>query len=136
MMMMMMIWVVEEQQHKRGRGLEKAYVVTAFVLIMLFSVSSASRPFGLQDKSKHSNTTVESKQQGLKSNNTTGEVYEACKELSTLGSRPPKCEHKCGRCSPCEAIQVPTTTDHVGVQYTNYEPEGWKCKCGPTFYNP
>ncbi|KAK9099383.1 hypothetical protein Syun_026428 [Stephania yunnanensis] len=132
--MMMKIWVVDEQ-HKRRR-LGKIYIVTAFVLIMLFSVSSATRPFGLQGKSKHLNTTVESKQQGLKSNNATGEVNEACKELSTLGSRPPKCEHKCGGCSPCEAIQVPTTTDHVGVQYTNYEPEGWKCKCGPTFYNP
>lgn len=52
-----------------------------------------------------------------------------------IGSRPPTCEHKCYGCSPCEATQVPTTS-HVGIQYTNYEPEGWKCKCGPTFYSP
>ncbi|CAI9267578.1 unnamed protein product [Lactuca saligna] len=52
-----------------------------------------------------------------------------------IGSRPPSCEHKCYGCSPCEATQVPTTS-HVGIQYTNYEPEGWKCKCGPTFYSP
>ncbi|XP_022033138.1 uncharacterized protein LOC110934279 [Helianthus annuus] len=52
-----------------------------------------------------------------------------------IGSRPPSCEHKCYGCSPCEATQVPTTS-HVGIQYTNYEPEGWKCKCGPTLYSP
>ncbi|XVF86832.1 hypothetical protein PTKIN_Ptkin18bG0074100 [Pterospermum kingtungense] len=56
-----------------------------------------------------------------------------------LGSSPPSCEHKCYGCSPCEAIQVPTTTSkrsHVNVQYANYEPESWKCKCGPSFYTP
>ncbi|KAF5751254.1 hypothetical protein HS088_TW02G00265 [Tripterygium wilfordii] len=53
-----------------------------------------------------------------------------------IGSSPPSCEHKCYGCIPCEAIQVPSTSNHLGVQYTNYEPEGWKCKCGPTFYSP
>ncbi|KAL8252497.1 hypothetical protein R6Q59_036190 [Mikania micrantha] len=63
-----------------------------------------------------------------------GERYEGGIE-NRIGSRPPSCEHKCYGCSPCEATQVPTTT-RVGIQYTNYEPEGWKCKCGPTFYSP
>ncbi|KAM4099892.1 hypothetical protein ACB094_05G027100 [Castanea mollissima] len=55
-----------------------------------------------------------------------------------IGSAPPSCEHKCYGCIPCEAIQVPTTFrhSHVGIQYANYEPEGWKCKCGPFFYSP
>ncbi|KAE8700702.1 EPIDERMAL PATTERNING FACTOR-like protein 3 [Hibiscus syriacus] len=56
-----------------------------------------------------------------------------------LGSSPPNCEHKCYGCTPCEAIQVPTTTStriHVDLQYANYEPESWKCKCGPSFYSP
>ncbi|KAL1538169.1 EPIDERMAL PATTERNING FACTOR-like protein 6 [Salvia divinorum] len=57
------------------------------------------------------------------------------KKVKKIGSKPPSCEHKCYGCMPCEAIQVPTTT-HFGVLYTNYEPEGWKCKCGPTFYSP
>lgn len=58
------------------------------------------------------------------------------REASRIGSSPPSCEHKCYGCMPCEAIQVPTTARGVGVQYANYEPEGWKCKCGPTFYTP
>ncbi|KAL7152388.1 hypothetical protein ABFS83_04G093900 [Erythranthe nasuta] len=60
----------------------------------------------------------------------------AKREMQRAGSSPPSCAHKCYGCMPCEAIQVPTTTRRVGVQYTNYEPEGWKCKCGPTFYSP
>ncbi|KAL3735988.1 hypothetical protein ACJRO7_025012 [Eucalyptus globulus] len=58
---------------------------------------------------------------------------------SKIGSRPPRCEHKCYGCTPCEPTQVPATHNghaHVTVQYTNYEPEGWKCKCGPSLYSP
>ncbi|XP_025013505.1 polygalacturonase isoform X2 [Ricinus communis] len=67
----------------------------------------------------------------------TDEAYS--KGLSKIGSSPPSCEHKCYGCTPCEAIQVPTTSkahSHLVVNYANYEPEGWKCKCGPTFYSP
>ncbi|KAL5728728.1 hypothetical protein ACHQM5_001778 [Ranunculus cassubicifolius] len=53
-----------------------------------------------------------------------------------IGSRPPNCNHKCGGCFPCEAIQVPTRNDRVKVQYANYEPEGWKCKCGASIFSP
>ncbi|KAK1358480.1 Epidermal patterning factor-like protein [Heracleum sosnowskyi] len=52
-----------------------------------------------------------------------------------IGSRPPRCEHRCNGCSPCEATQVPTN-HHIGIQFTNYVPEGWKCKCGPSFFSP
>uniref|UniRef100_A0A6N2NGR7 Epidermal patterning factor-like protein n=1 Tax=Salix viminalis TaxID=40686 RepID=A0A6N2NGR7_SALVM len=62
------------------------------------------------------------------------------KGIAKIGSTPPSCEHKCHGCSPCEPIQVPTIskTDnhHLNVNYANYEPEGWKCKCGPSFYSP
>ncbi|XP_054822777.1 uncharacterized protein LOC129321075 [Prosopis cineraria] len=56
--------------------------------------------------------------------------------LSRLGSIPPRCEHKCRGCVPCDPIQIPTTAGRVGVQYANYEPEGWRCKCGTSYYNP
>ncbi|GAB2269218.1 hypothetical protein Dimus_004146 [Dionaea muscipula] len=58
------------------------------------------------------------------------------KEERKIGSRPPNCEHKCYGCSPCEAVQVPTITGHFSIQYANYFPEGWNCKCGPSFYSP
>ncbi|XVF88784.1 hypothetical protein PTKIN_Ptkin19aG0079200 [Pterospermum kingtungense] len=77
--------------------------------------------------------------QGLESKG--GVVYGSTEEtysrmLGRLGSRPPNCHGKCGRCTPCIATQIPATSDKLGIQYTNYEPEGWKCKCGSTFFNP
>lgn len=56
--------------------------------------------------------------------------------IETLGSRPPTCRNKCSSCSPCEAIQVPTNAARSHVQYSNYEPEGWKCKCRDRVFNP
>ncbi|CAK8560346.1 unnamed protein product [Lathyrus sativus] len=58
------------------------------------------------------------------------------REVSKIGSSPPSCEHKCYDCYPCEAIQVPSTSNHFGIMYANYEPESWKCKCGPSLYSP
>ncbi|KAM6601649.1 hypothetical protein CsatA_021258 [Cannabis sativa] len=63
---------------------------------------------------------------------------EKYKGVGKIGSSPPSCEHKCYGCVPCEAIQVPTTSrhNHIGIQYANYEPEDWKCKCGLSLYSP
>ncbi|KAE9584695.1 hypothetical protein Lalb_Chr25g0280841 [Lupinus albus] len=62
------------------------------------------------------------------------EAYDD-KGVSKIGSSPPNCENKCYGCVPCEAIQVPSKS-HLGIQYANYEPESWKCKCGISFYSP
>ncbi|KAL2332264.1 hypothetical protein Fmac_019845 [Flemingia macrophylla] len=80
--------------------------------------------------------TVES-QKGLVMSDVMGEG--ALRGESKIGSSPPSCEHKCYGCTPCEAIQVPSTSSrlsHLSVQYANYEPESWKCKCGPSLYGP
>ncbi|CAN6463085.1 unnamed protein product [Victoria cruziana] len=53
---------------------------------------------------------------------------------SALGSIPPRCLNKCGECRPCEAIQVPAPGKVL--QYANYEPEEWKCKCGASVFDP
>lgn len=58
------------------------------------------------------------------------------KILSKLGSIPPNCAQKCRDCKPCVAVQVPKTKGRLGVQYANYEPEGWLCKCGTSFFSP
>ncbi|CAO2840226.1 unnamed protein product [Amaranthus hypochondriacus] len=63
----------------------------------------------------------------------TKEIYRGMKEL---GSRPPNCDHRCSGCTPCVATQVPTVSGHLGIQYANYEPISWKCKCGLSFYSP
>ncbi|KAD4888323.1 hypothetical protein R6Q59_034619 [Mikania micrantha] len=68
-----------------------------------------------------------------------------------IGSRPPRCERRCGSCGHCEAIQVPTTPQikaainavkNPTVEYargdysSNYKPMSWKCKCGSFIFNP
>ncbi|KAK9054161.1 hypothetical protein SSX86_025238 [Deinandra increscens subsp. villosa] len=72
-----------------------------------------------------------------------------------IGSRPPRCERRCGSCDHCEAIQVPTspqiktainevknpkvgaTDAYVRGDYSsNYKPLSWKCKCGSFIFNP
>ncbi|CAA7402902.1 unnamed protein product [Spirodela intermedia] len=53
-----------------------------------------------------------------------------------LGSSPPSCRRKCGACLPCAPVQVPAAAARAQLQYANYEPEGWKCQCGSSFYNP
>ncbi|XP_042023334.1 EPIDERMAL PATTERNING FACTOR-like protein 6 [Salvia splendens] len=109
-----------------------------FLFVMLLNLDGAtSRNFPLKNTTTNNNIQGYVKNQGNSSTPFEGEVERGgkYKQLKKLESKPPSCEHKCYGCKPCEAIQVPTTT-HFRVLYTNYEPEGWKCKCGPTFYSP
>ncbi|KAF3658347.1 hypothetical protein FXO38_13267 [Capsicum annuum] len=78
---------------------------------------------------------------------------------SQIGSRPPRCDKRCGSCGHCEAIQVPTNptitngnNNHTinnnkvvsssNIAYardsdnSNYKPMSWKCKCGNLIFNP
>ncbi|CAN4083084.1 unnamed protein product [Withania somnifera] len=75
---------------------------------------------------------------------------------SQIGSRPPRCEKRCGSCGHCEAIQVPTNpqitfgnknhtinnNNKKVIVYardsdnSNYKPMSWKCKCGNLIFNP
>ncbi|KAM6583477.1 hypothetical protein CsatB_010479 [Cannabis sativa] len=64
------------------------------------------------------------------------EIEEEYRSLSRLGSRPPNCVHKCEGCFPCDPVQIPATANRIGIQIANYEPEGWKCKCGASLFNP
>ncbi|RZC55779.1 hypothetical protein C5167_014626 [Papaver somniferum] len=51
-----------------------------------------------------------------------------------VGSSPPTCRSRCGRCSPCKAV-------HVAIQpgrsvILEYYPEAWRCKCGNKLFMP
>lgn len=89
----------------------------------------------LQPLSKESMAGSMEKVAGKRSTEPAGGLAAAIK----IGSSPPSCENKCFGCTPCEPAQVPATSSgrsRLRVQYTNYVPEGWKCKCGPSFYSP
>ncbi|CAL4978379.1 unnamed protein product [Urochloa decumbens] len=71
-----------------------------------------------------------------------GHVEEG-QQLSRLpGSRPPCCERKCGACTPCKPVQVRAgaaerrSGDDRRPECANYEPVGWKCKCGAAVFDP
>ncbi|KAM0948043.1 putative EPIDERMAL PATTERNING FACTOR-like protein [Dioscorea sansibarensis] len=50
------------------------------------------------------------------------------------GSHPPRCQGKCGRCTPCLPVRV---TVPPGTPVTNeYYPEAWRCKCRNRLYMP
>ncbi|KAK4854312.1 hypothetical protein QYF36_022070 [Acer negundo] len=126
------------------------FLVVATLEIMMGLVSVTSRPhsssqsFPDQDQIPNFPEAVSLSKQGvvLEVQNmvggaeVNGNEKERYRALGRLGSRPPSCNHKCQGCEPCEAIQIPATSDQMGLQYANYEPEGWKCKCGTSFFNP
>ncbi|TKY72816.1 EPIDERMAL PATTERNING FACTOR protein 3 [Spatholobus suberectus] len=101
------------------------------------SFTVADRTTRIQDVSKHAfdPTTQGNERRRILKAKANG-YKEAFRGLSRLGSTPPRCEHKCGGCIPCDPIQIPTNNDLLGAQYANYEPEGWKCKCGNAYFNP
>ncbi|MCD9641525.1 hypothetical protein HAX54_027738 [Datura stramonium] len=54
--------------------------------------------------------------------------------LGGLGSLPPRCTSKCGRCTPCNPVHVAVPP---GTPVTaEYYPEAWRCKCGNKLYMP
>ncbi|KAJ7964306.1 Epidermal patterning factor-like protein [Quillaja saponaria] len=54
--------------------------------------------------------------------------------LGGLGSSPPRCASKCGKCTPCKPVHVPVPP---GTPVTaEYYPEAWRCKCGNKLYMP
>ncbi|KAB2604227.1 EPIDERMAL PATTERNING FACTOR-like protein 5 [Pyrus ussuriensis x Pyrus communis] len=112
------------------------------VVTLLCWVSVTSRPFASYDvPHQEANQTERNQYSPGATFDSKQEVEEGMEQrkyrgLSRLGSRPPICKHLCGSCEPCVPVQTRTTTDHFGVQYANYEPEGWRCKCGSTFFTP
>ncbi|KAB2599695.1 EPIDERMAL PATTERNING FACTOR-like protein 5 [Pyrus ussuriensis x Pyrus communis] len=98
-------------------------VITAFTFLLFTSASSA----------------VTSQTQlggGLHHQSEAGPALErvVTHQKSRLGSSPPSCRSKCGRCSPCKAVHVPI---QPGVSIPlEYYPEAWRCKCGNHLFMP
>ncbi|CAL9152828.1 unnamed protein product [Musa hybrid cultivar] len=54
--------------------------------------------------------------------------------LLGLGSSPPTCRARCGRCFPCRPVHVAI---HPGRNLPlEYYPEAWRCKCGNNVFMP
>ncbi|XP_042504060.1 EPIDERMAL PATTERNING FACTOR-like protein 6 [Macadamia integrifolia] len=54
--------------------------------------------------------------------------------LRVVGSSPPRCMSKCGKCTPCKPVHVPVPPGTPVT--TEYYPEAWRCKCGNKLFMP
>lgn len=53
-----------------------------------------------------------------------------------VGSSPPTCQGKCGRCIPCSPIHMSYGSPHGALTQQEYYPEVWRCKCGNRYFMP
>ncbi|KAG6516798.1 EPIDERMAL PATTERNING FACTOR-like protein 5 [Zingiber officinale] len=52
-----------------------------------------------------------------------------------VGSLPPSCRARCGRCFPCRPVQV--AIQQAGrIVPEEYYPEAWRCECGSKLFMP
>ncbi|KAL8486466.1 hypothetical protein ACS0TY_022779 [Phlomoides rotata] len=58
----------------------------------------------------------------------------ARRRLGGLGSSPPTCRSKCGRCGPCVPVHV--TIQPGFAMKLEYYPEAWRCKCRNRLFMP
>ncbi|XP_049932310.1 EPIDERMAL PATTERNING FACTOR-like protein 6 [Nymphaea colorata] len=126
-----------------------AWYVTISILVVIMTILqivvclpvSCRLKFLAHDNAQRSDTTfIQKGSYTTKTSRLSGDEHWRRNKLvvvygvSALGSRPPRCLNKCGECRPCDAFQVPAPG--TVLQYSNYEPEEWKCKCGANVFDP
>ncbi|XP_008224249.1 PREDICTED: EPIDERMAL PATTERNING FACTOR-like protein 5 [Prunus mume] len=106
-------------------------LITAFTFLLFTSASSAitsQTQLGGGHHSHQQQKQIEEYQIGSSA------LERVETQKSRLGSSPPSCRSKCGRCSPCKAVHVPI---QPGVSIPlEYYPEAWRCKCGNKLFMP
>ncbi|CAH8337378.1 unnamed protein product [Eruca vesicaria subsp. sativa] len=116
--------------------------VVLCVLTTFIPLSSLSTPYIRNSNSGKLGHLYAQEEQGksslvLKKMTRIGELSketELRRILRGLGSSPPRCFSKCGRCTPCKPVHVPVPP---GTRVTaEYYPEAWRCKCGNKLYMP
>ncbi|CAB4292120.1 unnamed protein product [Prunus armeniaca] len=106
-------------------------LITAFTFLLFTSASSAITSQTQLGGGHHSHQQQKQREE-YEIGSSALERVETQK--SRLGSSPPSCRSKCGRCSPCKAVHVPI---QPGVSIPlEYYPEAWRCKCGNKLFMP
>ncbi|BFG13948.1 hypothetical protein CerSpe_002220 [Prunus speciosa] len=127
---------VLRHRHRRHRHLyiRLSTLITAFTFLLFTSSAITSQTrLGGGHHSHHQQQQQKQKQrEEYQIGSSALERVETQK--SRLGSSPPSCRSKCGRCSPCKAVHVPI---QPGVSIPlEYYPEAWRCKCGNKLFMP
>ncbi|KAI3993122.1 hypothetical protein MKX01_009865 [Papaver californicum] len=153
--------ILQHHYHHQHRLLSALLTVFAIILCLLVSSTSASSSSSsfshasLPARSLFSSSTRHQLGRGLamgltsqekikssRRGNNNGESVKRAMMMNRrgvlirtgVGSSPPTCRSRCGRCSPCKAV-------HVAIQpgrsvILEYYPEAWRCKCGNKLFMP
>ncbi|XP_021828178.1 EPIDERMAL PATTERNING FACTOR-like protein 5 isoform X1 [Prunus avium] len=106
-------------------------LITAFTFLLFTSASSAITSQTRLGGGHHSHQQQQQREEYQIGSSALERVET---QKSRLGSSPPSCRSKCGRCSPCKAVHVPI---QPGVSIPlEYYPEAWRCKCGNKLFMP
>ncbi|CAB4261585.1 unnamed protein product [Prunus armeniaca] len=106
-------------------------LITAFTFLLFTSASSAITSQTQLGGGHHSHQQQKQREEYQIGSSALERVET---QKSRLGSSPPSCRSKCGRCSPCKAVHVPI---QPGVSIPlEYYPEAWRCKCGNKLFMP
>ncbi|KAI3937299.1 hypothetical protein MKW98_001870 [Papaver atlanticum] len=144
------------QQHRLLSALRTVFAIFLCLLVSSTSASSSSSfsHASLPARSLFSSTrhqlgrglamglTSQEKMKSSRRGNNNGESVKRVMMMNRrrvlirmgVGSSPPTCRSRCGRCSPCKAV-------HVAIQpgrsvILEYYPEAWRCKCGNKLFMP
>eukprot|EP00268_Persea_americana_P063605 TRINITY_DN8262_c0_g3_i1.p1 TRINITY_DN8262_c0_g3~~TRINITY_DN8262_c0_g3_i1.p1 ORF type:complete len:139 (+),score=11.60 TRINITY_DN8262_c0_g3_i1:180-596(+) len=115
----------------------------ALLFIFFFFFTEASSTIPLSAHLPHGRGLVGAgeKRQGVMKKVTVSESLQkqqmirlSRRRLGGLGSSPPTCRSKCGRCWPCKPVHVPIQPGQK--MPLEYYPEAWRCKCGNKLFMP
>ncbi|KAJ7278576.1 hypothetical protein O6H91_Y384500 [Diphasiastrum complanatum] len=135
--------------HRPRKQLIRALLM---IICQLLQLGAKARPLlpaqasSFEERNKHLPVSSVAR---VESTHMASETQDLFDTSAQIGSRPPSCQNKCNACNPCLAIQVPTPqrrrsdqdptaagAGQIMGEFSNYKPEGWKCKCGSRFFNP
>ncbi|XP_031478183.1 EPIDERMAL PATTERNING FACTOR-like protein 5 isoform X2 [Nymphaea colorata] len=103
------------------------------VVVVSSAATTARRPSGLALMATDQNQIdTETQKAGFWSR--TWWRCSGSRRRELIGSAPPTCRYKCGRCSPCRAVHVPIQPGWSRPM--EYYPEAWRCQCGNKLFMP
>ncbi|PIM98860.1 hypothetical protein CDL12_28655 [Handroanthus impetiginosus] len=119
---------------KNWKRLHFYAILCLFCCFCLCIYMDKSYPNSLSEADNHFKNFKRSKNWDMAKDVRGSNIGGVRKLLGGLGSSPPRCTSKCGRCTPCTAVHVPVPPGTPVT--TEYYPEAWRCKCGNKLYMP
>ncbi|RWR93141.1 EPIDERMAL PATTERNING FACTOR-like protein 5 [Cinnamomum micranthum f. kanehirae] len=129
-----------KNQHRRSTP--TTAIALLFIFFFFFTEASSTIPLSAHLPYGRGFVGAGEKRQGVMKKATVSESLQkqqmmrplSRRRLGGLGSSPPTCRSKCGRCWPCKPVHVPIQPGQK--MPLEYYPEAWRCKCGNKLFMP